>query len=63
MIKQVDMADMKSRNKEDELTLKEQEFERKLKGIEDRILYQRGKNEQREVQDVKREYLIQFEEL
>ncbi len=34
-----------------------------MKQIEDRILFQRGKNENREVADVKREYQILLEEL
>lgn len=45
------------------LNLKEAEFERNLRQYEERILYRRGKGEEREVLEVKREYSIQIEEL
>lgn len=57
------MADAKTREKEDTLALKELEFDRKLKAIEDRILYKRGKNDEREVFEVKREHAIELETL
>ena len=57
------MADAKTREKEDVLALKELEFDRKLKAIEDRILYKRGKNDEREVFEVKREHAIELETL
>ena len=57
------MADAKTREREDQLCLKEAEFERKLKAIEERILYKRGKNEEREILDNKREHAIQLEEI
>ena len=63
LIKQIDIADAKTREKEDMLNLKEAEFERNLRQYEDRILYRRGKGEEREVLEVRREYSIQIEEL
>ena len=50
------MADAKTREREDQLSLKEAEFDRKLRAQEERILYRRGKSEEREVLDVKREH-------
>lgn len=63
LIKQIDMADAKTREREDQLTLKEAEFDRKLRAQEERILYRRGKTEEREILDVKREHAIMLEEL
>lgn len=63
LIKQIDIADAKTREKEDMLNLKEAEFERNLRQYEERILYRRGKGEEREVLEVRREYSIQIEEL
>lgn len=63
LIKQIDVADAKTREREDQLTLKEAEFERKLRAQEERILYRRGKSEEREIVEVKREHAIQLEEL
>ena len=59
LIKQI----AKTREKEDMLNLKEAEFERNLRQYEERILYRRGKGEEREVLEVRREYSIQIEEL
>ena len=63
LIKQIDMADAKAREKEDLLNLKEAEFERGLRSHEERILYRRGKGEEREVFEVRREFSLQIEEL
>lgn len=63
LIKQIDVADAKTREREDQLTLKEAEFDRKLRAQEERILFRRGKSEEREILDVKREHQIQLEEL
>ena len=63
LIKQIDIADAKTREKEDMLNLKEAEFERNLRQYEERILFRRGKGEEREVLEVRREYSIQIEEL
>ena len=41
LIKQIDMADAKTREKEDELVLARAEYDRKLKLVEERILYRR----------------------
>lgn len=63
LIKQIDMADAKTREKEAELTLMEAEYDRKLKMQEERILMRRSKNEQRETYDMRREHSIQMDEL
>ena len=49
LIKQIDLADSKTREKEDDLKLLEAEYERKMKLQEERILFRRSKNENREV--------------
>ena len=48
LIKQIDSADAKTREKEDELRLLEAEYDRKLKLQEERILYRRAKNDDRD---------------
>lgn len=58
LIKQIDIADAKTREKEDALVLREAEFERNLRNQEERILFRRGKGEEREVLDLKREHGI-----
>ena len=63
LIKQIDLADAKTREKEDALVLREAEFERNLRNQEERILFRRGKSEEREILDIKREHGIQMEEL
>lgn len=63
LIKQVDMADARSREREDLLTLREAEFENKLRQHEDRLLYQRGKDEERQLATMKRDHEVQLEEL
>lgn len=45
------------------LNLKEAEFERAIRSHEERILFRRGKGEEREVFEIKREFSIQIEEL
>ncbi len=52
------MADARTREKEDALVLREAEFERNLRSQEERILFRRGKGEEREVLDLKREHGI-----
>jgi hypothetical protein len=47
----------------DNLVLKEAEFNRNLKLVEQRFLYSRGKDEQRETVVLKQEHSIQLEEL
>jgi hypothetical protein len=63
LIKQIDLADAKTREKEDEVKLVHAEYERKMKLQEDRILFKRSKNDEREVFDLKREHTIEKEEL
>ena len=58
LIKQIDSADAKTREKEDELRLMEAEYDRKMKLQEERILYRRGKNDDREMYEVKRNHGI-----
>ena len=53
LIKEIDMADAKTREKDNELVLANAEYERKLKLVEERILYRRGKNEDRTIMDLK----------
>jgi len=55
LIKQIDIADAKSREMQDTLVLKEAEFNRSLKLVEQRFLYSRGKDEEREVLHLKQE--------
>ncbi len=63
LIKQIDVADAKTRSTEDQLALKEAEFDRKLKQIEDRILFKRNKTEEREILEVRRDHEIEKEHL
>lgn len=63
LIKQIDLADAKTREKEDELRLTEAEYDRKMKLQEERILFRRGKNEERDTYEIKRKHGIEMEEL
>jgi hypothetical protein len=58
LIKQIDLADSKTREKEDELRLMEAEYDRKMKLQEERILMRRSKNEERGIYELKREHSI-----
>jgi len=62
LIKQIDLADAKTREKEDELKLALAEYERKLKLQEERILFRRGKQDERDTYELKREHQIEKEE-
>jgi len=62
LIKQIDMADAKTREKEDELVLARAEYDRKLKLQEERILYKREVDSDRKLLDLKHEHQIQIEE-
>ena len=53
LIKQIDLADAKTREKEDELRLAQADFDRKLKLQEERILFRRGKQEDRDLYEMK----------
>ena len=58
LIKQIDLADSKTREKEDELRLMEAEYDRKMKLQEERIMMRRSKNEERGIYELKREHSI-----
>ena len=63
LIKQIDLADAKTREKEDDLRLCEAEYDRKMKLQEERILMRRSKNEDRGAYELKREHQIQYDAL
>lgn len=50
------MADAKTREKEDELVLARADYERKLKLVEERILYKRDVDQDRKILDLKHEH-------
>lgn len=54
LVKQIDMADTKTREKEDELKLLEAEYDRKLKMQEERILLRRSNQDHRDTYELKR---------
>lgn len=55
------MADAKTREKEDELVLARAEYDRKLKLMEERILYKREVTEDRKLLDLKHEHQVEIE--
>ena len=61
LIKEIDMADAKTREKDSELTIQQAKYDRELKAVEERILYSRGKNEDRKVLDLKHDHAIAME--
>lgn len=61
MIKQIDMADAKTREKEDELVLARAEYDRKLKLVEERILYKREVDGDRKLFDLKHEHQVEIQ--
>ena len=63
LIKQIDLADAKTREKEDELRLMEAEYDRKMKLQEERILFRRAKNEEREINELKRTHALDLDEV
>ena len=63
LIKEIDMADAKTREKDNDLVLAQAEYDRKLKLVEERILYHRGKNEDRTMLDLKQEHALALEQL
>ena len=63
LIKQIDLADSKTREKEDELRLMEAEYDRKMKLQEERILFRRNKQDNREMYELKRKHQIEIDEL
>jgi multidrug resistance efflux pump len=63
LIKQIDMADAKTRQKEDELQLMQAEYDRKLQLQEKQIEFRRAKQDGREVYELRREHHVQMEEI
>ena len=63
LIKQIDLADSKTREKEDELCLMEADYDRKMKLQEERILFRRNKADNREMYELKRKHQIDIDEL
>lgn len=61
LIKQIDMADAKTREKEDELKLMEAEYDRRMKMQEERILLRRANTEQRDTYELRREHGIELD--
>ena len=57
------MADAKTREKDNELVLAQAEHDRKLRLVEERILYRRGKNEDRAMLDLKQEHALALEQV
>lgn len=63
LIKQIDLADAKTREKEDDLRLLQAEYDRKMKTQEERLLFRQSKTEEREAYELKRLHAIEREEL
>lgn len=63
LIKQIDLADAKTREKDDDLRLAKSEYDRKLKTVEEKILNSIHKREDRDLYEVKRDYQIELEQL
>lgn len=63
LIKQIDLADAKTREKEDELRLAQAEYDRKLKLQEERILFRQSKQEDRGLYELKHKHALEKEEL
>lgn len=63
LIKQIDLADAKTREKEDDMRLLEAEFDRKLKLQEERMLMRKSKNEDRDKDEMRRKHYLELEEL
>ena len=55
------MADAKTREKEDELLLARAEYERKLKLVEERILYRREVDGDRKLLELKHEHSVEIQ--
>eukprot|EP00347_Sterkiella_histriomuscorum_P002106 403369452 len=63
LIKQIDLADAKTRIKEDELKLAQAEYDKKLKMQEERLIFKISKQEDRDNLDLKRQHMLEREEL
>ena len=62
-MKQIDLADAKTREKDDDLRLAKAEYDRKIKSVEERILGSINKREDRDLYELKRDYAISLEKL
>ena len=56
------MADAKTREKEDELVLARAEFDRKIKLLEERLIYRRENAEDRKIMELKHEHQIEIQD-
>jgi hypothetical protein len=56
------MADAKTREKEDELVLARAEFDRKVKLLEERLIYRRENAEDRKIMELKHEHQIEIQD-
>lgn len=63
LIKQIDLADSKNRELEDELKLQEAEFDKKMQLQLDRIMMRRSKNEERGAYELKRKHQLETDEI
>lgn len=63
LLKQIDIADAKVREKDDDLRLARDEYDRKVKAVEERILETINKREDRDIYEQRRDYQINLERL
>jgi len=63
LLKQIDLADAKVREKDDDLRLARAEYDRKVKSVEERILSSINKREDRDIYELRRDFQIQLEKL
>ena len=61
LIKEIDMADAKTRQAQEDLMVARAEADRELQNVQHRILYSRGKQEERSLVDLKREHSLAIE--
>lgn len=61
-IKQIDMADAETREKEDELVLARAEFDRKVNLLEESLIYRRETIEERKITELKHEHQIEIQD-
>ena len=63
LIKEIDMADAKTRQAQEDLMVARAEADRELQNVQHRILYSRGKQEERSLVDLKREHSLAIEQI
>lgn len=56
LLKQIDIADAKVREKDDDLRLARDEYDRKVRAVEERILETINKREDRDIYEQRRDY-------